>query len=129
MLGIQVVENDRALRSKVLEILGSVFNNAFILNASGRDECFRQLAEHSIDVIIMDIRLKTENGLPLVKEIKKSQPNVFIIMHSMYDSPEYIRAAKDYGADGFLSKNHNSIVDMITLIRSVSDPSFQKFVN
>jgi DNA-binding NarL/FixJ family response regulator len=126
MLGIQIVEEDSILRNKIKEIISSSFNDAFVLNASGHNECLHQLTEHPIDVIVMDIRLKTENGLPLIKRIKHRVPEAFIIIHSMYDSQEYIRAAKNYGANVFLSKNFNSIGDMISLIKCISEKSSLK---
>jgi DNA-binding NarL/FixJ family response regulator len=119
--GIQVVEKDTLLSKKICNILSSTFRNALILSAADRDECLAQLTKHPIDVTIMDIRLKAQHGLLLVSEIKTLAPTCFIIIHSMYDSHEYQRAAKAYGADEFLSKNHNSIADMISLIEVVCD--------
>lgn len=57
------------------------------------------------DVLLMDIRIKTYNGLNLTKAIIKSIPTMPIIILSGYDDDAYIQAAQNAGAKAFIKKN------------------------
>ena len=67
----------------------------------------------------MDICLKKENGLDLVKKIKYVYPHTVITINSNCDSPEYRAEAVHNGADYFLSKTTNTIQDLFELVESV----------
>ena len=119
MPGILVVEDDINLRREVKEILLSAFPDILVMEATNRVECFKKLFGNHPDMVVMDIRLKAENGLTIAKRIKRVFPDMFVVIHSIYDSPEYRQMADEIGADHFLSKKSNSIGDMISLVKSV----------
>jgi DNA-binding NarL/FixJ family response regulator len=107
------------LKGKITEILVSVFQGMLEVKSSKGSRCMKRLAAIQPDIVIMDIRLKSENGLDLIKRIKEDRPDCFLIVHSMYDSVEYYRRILNLGANAFLSKNRNSITDMISVITGV----------
>jgi DNA-binding NarL/FixJ family response regulator len=72
----------------------------------------------------MDICLKKENGLDLVKKIKYVYPHTVITINSNCDSPEYRAEAVHKGADYFLSKTTNTVQDLFELVESIH---FQKY--
>lgn len=56
------------------------------------------------DVVVIDIVLKSGNGLDLVKRIRDSNPLVRLIVSSMHGEQLYGERALRAGADGYVSK-------------------------
>lgn len=71
------------------------------------------------DVILMDINIPDKNGIEVTGIIKKSHPNIKILVLTMYDHDEYFMSAIREGADGYLLKDTPS-QHVIDAIRSVS---------
>lgn len=56
------------------------------------------------DVVVMDIALPGVSGIEATRRMLKDQPNLHILMFSMYDDAVYARRALEAGALGYLSK-------------------------
>src|SRR5208282_3303141 len=65
-----VVDDDPALQRMILDYF--VDNNIQTLLASGREEMLRQLAAREVSVVILDLRLGLEDGLDLLREIRRA---------------------------------------------------------
>ena len=68
------------------------------------------------NLAFIDINLPDGNGLDLAKTIKELHPDIYIIILSLVDSPEYVTAALDSGADHFISKSAMNINEVVSLI-------------
>jgi len=68
-----------------------------------------------IDLAIVDMLLKKETGIQVIKKIKTLRPNLIVLMFSMSDELEYIKQAFDAGARGYITKDELSekIIDAI----------------
>jgi len=75
-------------------------------------------ARHKPDLAILDLRLKHEDGLELIKSMKAQMPNVLILILSQYDAPLYVERALRAGAQGYLLKDQ-APTDVLTAIRTV----------
>ena len=64
-------------------------------------QCARAL---SPDVIVMDIALPGTSGIEATRRMLKDQPQLRILMFSMYDDAIYASRALEAGALGYLSK-------------------------
>lgn len=71
------------------------------------------------ELVFMDIRLPGQNGLELTRIIKKTHPNIAIIIITDHDLPEYREAATIGGADGFIPKGALNLTDIGTLIQNI----------
>ncbi len=60
---------------------------------------------NKIDIVFSDINMPNINGIELVKEIKKTDKTIKVIMMSMYIDKNIINKAYKNGADNYLSKN------------------------
>ncbi len=70
------------------------------------------------DLIFMDVQLNGVSGLDLTKKIKASYPKIAIVILTMFDIPEYRRAASDYGADRFLAKSSLNSLGLEVLVKT-----------
>ena len=81
---------------KELSILGTVSNGQEVLDF---------LANHEVDVVIMDLNMPVLNGIEATEIIKKKFPETKVLILSMFDREGYIQNALDVGADGYVLKN------------------------
>ena len=72
------------------------------------------------DLAIVDISLKTGNGIDLIKQIKEKVPSVRILVWSMYDESLYAERALCAGAMGYINKE-NVTDTIVEAIRTVLD--------
>ncbi|MCS3514145.1 MULTISPECIES: response regulator [Pseudomonas] len=57
------------------------------------------------DIVILDIRMPGLNGLGAARLLQQRLPAVKVVMFTMDDSPEYLEAAMNAGAVGYLLKD------------------------
>lgn len=69
-------------------------------------------------VVIVDIALRSSDGLELVKEIKHRYPRVRTLVHSMYEQSLYAERCLRAGAMGYVNKEANP-QQMIDAIREI----------
>ncbi|NOZ59496.1 MAG: response regulator [Euryarchaeota archaeon] len=68
-------------------------------------ECFRLLREYRPDLVIMDIFMPGTNGIEATRRIKRSHPELPVLMFSiMYGASDIEEAMRISGADDFLGK-------------------------
>jgi DNA-binding NarL/FixJ family response regulator len=83
--------------------------------AADMSEALRLVAETAPDVAVIDISLKTGNGLDLIKRIKDRDDRVRILVWSMHSESLYAERALRAGALGYINKDQatDKIVDAI----------------
>lgn len=57
------------------------------------------------DLVITDIALPGESGLAIIAALKSSQPGIRVIVLTAHCTDEYVRAALESGADGYILKD------------------------
>ncbi len=83
-------------------------------NGSQTLELAAQLAP---DILILDISMPPPNGLEVAAQLRQSLPNTRILLVTMHDSEEMLRAAAATGASGYLLKSDAEELLMIALQR------------
>ena len=68
-------------------------------------EALIYLKKNKLDIVFCDINMPEIDGIELIKKIKQLQNDIKIIMVSMYNEKNIIRAAIKNGADCYLTKN------------------------
>ncbi len=114
-----IVEDSAFYRQLLKEALHSRFPSMDIFEAVDGEEALEKIKTLLPDLIFMDIKLPGESGLELTQKIKTQYPNIFIIILTAYDIPEYREAAYQYNANYFLSKGSTSKEDILTLVDSI----------
>lgn len=67
-------------------------------------EALRSLADTSHDVMVTDLRLPSMSGLELIRQAKRLQPALRVVLMSAFGEPKDIVEAMRLGADDFLPK-------------------------
>ena len=96
-------------------------NQAFevVGEATEGREAVRLAEELSPDVVIMDIAMPNLNGIQATAQLIKKNPNIGVIMLSMYSDETYLTRTLAVGAKGYLLKE-NADVDLDNAVRSVA---------
>ncbi len=76
--------------------------------AANLKEARQALAEKLPDMAIIDITLGDDNGLELVKEIRKSNQQIYLLVLSMHGESIWAERAIKAGANGYLMKKEAS---------------------
>lgn len=113
-----IFEDNTRLRQS-LELL---LNDEHHFNvAAAFPDCDRadKLAEkYNADLVVMDIDMPGIGGVEGVRRIKNSNPDVKVVMHTMYDDDSRIFDSICAGADGYLLKN-TSPVQLVNALHEV----------
>lgn len=73
-------------------------------HASSGLEALEMVSKHRPDLVLMDLTMPTMNGLDATRAIRKLPSSPPVIILTLHDNHEYIAAARDSGAIGFISK-------------------------
>lgn len=86
--------------------------------AADAREALGQVADVRPALAIIDISLKTSDGLELVKTLSARHPGIRTLVHSMYDEAIYAERCLRAGAQGYVNKGADPN-DVVTAIRQV----------
>ena len=56
------------------------------------------------NVVLIDIRLPDRSGIDVARQLTLTHPDVRVVILSAYDDDEFVRAALEAGATGYLLK-------------------------
>ena len=81
--------------------------------------------EHNPDVVLMDIRMPEADGLAALEKIRKTKPDVRIVMLSTYDNPTYVARSVALGANDYVLKDsgRDELIEAITRAAAGESPS------
>lgn len=115
---IMIVDDHELMRYGLKELMAGQPDLVVCGEASDHQDALREFEEKSPDLLIIDVSLKTSNGLELVKSIKAKRPDIRIIVLSMFDENLYAERALRAGAVAFVSKQQPShtILDAIRAV-------------
>jgi DNA-binding NarL/FixJ family response regulator len=65
----------------------------------------QQCARLKPDVVVMDVSMPELGGLEATAEILKADPDIRVLILSMYSNPAYVKKAFDIGARGYILKD------------------------
>jgi two-component system, NarL family, nitrate/nitrite response regulator NarL len=115
-----VLADDHSLvRDGIRALLSGEANIQIKGEAGNGRELLDLLAVVKVDVVLMDIDMPEMNGLDATRVIRKTYPELKVIVLSMHDEKAMIQAMISAGVDGYLLKNSPK-VDLLNAIREVA---------
>ena len=113
---ILYAEDEKDLREVTHQILKGFTKKQYVAqNGQEGLELFKE-HENEIDLIITDVNMPILNGLDMVKEIKKINLNIPIIVATAFSNKEYLLEAIDIGIDKYVLKP----IDIAKLLQVMS---------
>ncbi len=134
---VLIVDDQRLVRAGFAVILETELGIAVVGEAGDGNEAIELARQLSPSVVLMDIRMPVMDGLAAAR-IVLAETSSRVLMLTTFDSDDYVYAALQAGASGFLLKDAPS-EQLVSAVRSVAagdaliDPSItrrliQKFV-
>ncbi len=105
MIRIAIVEDNRGIRESLAAYVQKAPTEMqCVCTCSTAEEALEVLPQQKPDVVLMDIQLPNLSGIECAARLKQLQPEVKIIMVTVYGNPERIFNALRAGACGYLLK-------------------------
>ena len=120
---ILIVDNQSRARQGMKALLNTWYPNAEVREATNGMEAIQLTEEFMPHLILMDARMPILNGIEATKLIKAKQPQIKIVVLSMYS--EFETEALSEGADSFINKSDLPERLRETLI-DITNKNFQK---
>jgi len=104
---IIIAEDHTILREGLKALLSSSNELEVIGEAEDGREAVKLASALEPDLMLMDLSMPRMNGIEAIKEIKKRNPEIKILVLTVYKTEEYVLASLQAGADGYILKEAN----------------------
>lgn len=102
---VLIVDDQAIVREGVRSMLEAEGDFVVVGEASDGEEAAALVAREKVDVVLMDIRMKTMDGLTATRIVKQVAPQVAVIMLTILDDLDYLLRAVRAGAAGYVLKS------------------------
>jgi DNA-binding NarL/FixJ family response regulator len=120
MKRVVIIEDETMLRDLISELLKS-FPLCTLAGAFGDGiEGWKALQKIKPDMVLLDIKIPSLNGLEILRRVREEQPNCHVLLFSAYFSTSMVRQALKAGANGIIEKTAG-LAEMEKAIRAVID--------
>jgi DNA-binding NarL/FixJ family response regulator len=121
-----IIEDNQDFREALVHAILSEFRFLEIEEAANGLEAFDKLSKLMPEIIFADMTLPGENGLELIRKIKRNYPGAIIVSMAYEYSPEYEKAAEKCGADYHISKSDLDLSKMYELLNSILPDPYKR---
>lgn len=104
MYGLVIADDELIIRQGLMTIPWNEYNVEVLGIASNGIEALEMVREKCPDILLTDIRMPGVNGLSLIQEAKKYNPEIQAILLTGYEDFDYARDAIRLGAIDYILK-------------------------
>ena len=115
-----IVDDDALIRKSLSIMLTREADITVVGTAENGAKALEMCGEGQPDVVLMDIRMPTMDGIAAARLMKRDYPHVRIMMLTTFDDKPNIQQALSAGADGYLLKTAE-ISDIAGKLRTLVD--------
>ena len=101
---VLIVDDHAFIRRGVQGILKSSAEWQLCGEADNGNDAIRMTKELSPEAIVMDVSMPGLNGVEATRAIRKTNPDVKILLLTLHESSELVRSAFQAGVNGYLLK-------------------------
>jgi DNA-binding NarL/FixJ family response regulator len=117
---VLLVDDDDLMRAGLRSVLSSDETIEVVGEAGDGVVAVEAVAELTPDVVLMDIRMPTLDGISATREVLEASPEVKVLVLTTFEDDDYIFDALSAGASGFLLKR-TTPEELIAAIHTVAD--------
>ena len=117
-MGVLIAEDHTLIREGLRSLLSSHPDLEVIGEAADGREAIQQAEKLSPALMLMDLSMPRMGGVEAIREIKKKWPKIKILALTVNDSEEYVLAALQAGADGYILKD-STRAELVQAIQNV----------
>lgn len=119
MLKILIADDHAIVRKGLKQILIEQYPTAVIGEVDDAEMLIHSVREEDWGIVICDMSMPGRSGLDALSQIKQSNPDLPVLIMSMYPEDQYAVRVLKAGASGFLGKEtiHDDIIKAIETVR------------
>jgi DNA-binding NarL/FixJ family response regulator len=118
-ISIVLVEDHAILREGLSALIEIESDFEIVGEFCSTEEALDGIADLQPDLVLTDLALPGRSGIELLADVRRLSPGSRKLVLTAHENVEYIRAALNAGADGYVLKNANS-AELMLAIRTVS---------
>jgi DNA-binding NarL/FixJ family response regulator len=118
MIRVMIVDDHPVVRHGLRSLLDGHADIEVVGEAEDGAEVLPSLGKEEVDVLLMDIKMKAKSGLDIARQVRRSFPEVKVIILTTYNDESYLHQALEAGVHGFLLKSvsHETLPDSIRAV-------------
>ncbi len=116
---IFIADDSEILRKHLTTILMEIPGVQIVGYAEDTETAISGIETHKPDVVILDIRMPGAGGIQVLKTIRRTNPEMKIVIFTDYPYPQYRKKCLEEGTDFFFDKSEES-EKLIELIRKMT---------
>ncbi|WP_436514746.1 response regulator [Ekhidna sp. To15] len=117
---IFLTDDHAILLGGLVKILSVEDDMEVVGSAGSVQETLDQLTQKNVDLLITDYNLPDDDGLALVRKVKRKYSDIKIIVLSMHDEAHLIKEILKEGVDGYILKK-DSHEELVSAVRAVKN--------
>ena len=120
MIKVYIVEDSPVMVERIEAELQTDPGVELVGVADNEEEALHDIAALNPDFLILDIMLKSGDGINVLKKVKSERPDITISMLTNYSTPEFCDKCKTLGADFFFdkAKDFSKLIEAVTASRA-----------
>ncbi len=118
VIRVFIVDDHPIVRQGLRSLLGIHADLEIVGEAEDGAQVLPFLAEHAVDVVLLDIQMKEQNGIRVARRVRSAYPDVKIVLLTTYDDESLLREAMEAGVHAYLLKSasHETLPDAIRAV-------------
>jgi DNA-binding NarL/FixJ family response regulator len=102
---VLICDDHTLVRAGLRRVLESFDAIEVVAEAASADEAVIKARELQPDAMLLDLSMPGGSGIDALEELRRVVPDTAVVMMSMHDDPQHVRAALARGASGFVVKD------------------------
>ena len=117
---ILIVDDHELIREGLKKVLAKHQEMHVVGEACDSVELYDQLKRMEVDIVVLDISLPGRSGLDIINDLKKSYPEIKVLILSMHPEDRFAVRSLKAGAAGYLTKQ-SVAQELVKAIRKIMD--------
>lgn len=119
MIRVLIVDDHAVLRDGLRAVLSAEDDIEVVGEAADGIAAVQEIVRHKPDVVLLDLNLPLMSGFDLLRELQRRGLSPAVLVLTMNEALENVRAAFELGARGYVKKG-SAVATVISGIRAVS---------
>ena len=102
---LMVVDDHTLVRQGLCSLLKTASDVEVVAEATDCEQALKRAGSSDLDLVILDLNLGGQSGLVCLEQLKRSQPELPVLILSVHHEDRLVREAFRLGANGFLVKS------------------------
>jgi DNA-binding NarL/FixJ family response regulator len=119
MTRILLIDDQEVVRIGLKKLLAEAFPTVECTEATSSQEALKLATQAEWDLIILELSFERNNGLELLKDIKRNHPKVPALILTGHSEQQYALRSLKAGAAGFVTKTSHA-VELVKAVKKVA---------